>query len=161
MQQTDIGCVIILLFILVGALVANAIRVSSAGQKLCTACGFIGKPKSGNAGNFAVEVLLWLLFIIPGLVYSLWRISNVKRTCPKCGGKELIPPDTPMARQMIATFQAAAAPPQPIRSLAQSAPPATASPGQPGPDQQFCIHCGQSNPPHAAFCNGCGQNPKQ
>jgi len=45
----------------------------------------------------AIEVVLWLCFIIPGLLYSLWRQGSRQPVCAKCGGTALVPPDSPVA----------------------------------------------------------------
>jgi hypothetical protein len=40
---------------------------------------------------------LWLAFILPGLVYSVWRHNKRHDACPKCGSAALIPADSPKA----------------------------------------------------------------
>ena len=62
---------------------------------ICTVCGYLGKPKNNTKGSFIIEVVLWLFLIIPGLLYSLWRITNKYRGCPKCKSTAIIPIDTP------------------------------------------------------------------
>ena len=57
-----------------------------ASKKLvCTQCGYVGEPKGAIGGNGCIEVLLWFFFIIPGLIYSIWRSSSRYKVCPKCG----------------------------------------------------------------------------
>lgn len=68
---------------------------------LCKSCGFVGSSKSGVPGSLGVEILLWLCLIVPGLIYSLWRDSARYRACPKCGGKEMIPADSPVGKKII------------------------------------------------------------
>ena len=48
----------------------------------CTNCGTVAEPKKHTPGTFLTEAVLWLFLIIPGLIYSVWRIDfdNVKRT---------------------------------------------------------------------------------
>jgi hypothetical protein len=67
---------------------------------ICTVCGYLGKPKQHTKGTFAFEVVLWFLFIIPGLLYSLWRITNKYRACPKCNSTAVIPLDTPNGQEI-------------------------------------------------------------
>lgn len=50
---------------------------------LCPQCGFTGTPLRYTRGNIVFEVLLWLVFVVPGLFYSLWRAES--KACPKCG----------------------------------------------------------------------------
>ena len=65
----------------------------------CPNCGIVGKPKKKAQGYFFLEVLLWICFIIPGLLYSLWRLTSQKNVCGACGYDRLIP--TPMAVRQL------------------------------------------------------------
>jgi hypothetical protein len=67
----------------------------SSDDYICTVCGYLGKPKNNTKGNFVLEVALWFFLIIPGIIYSLWRITNKYRGCPKCNSTAIIPLDTP------------------------------------------------------------------
>jgi len=72
-------------------------------QKLiCSACGHIGSSKTAVKGNILIEIVLWLCLIIPGIIYSLWRSSSRYKTCPKCGGTNLIPLDSPVGLKILA-----------------------------------------------------------
>ena len=51
----------------------------------CPNCQYQGKAKKITKGSIGVEILLWLFFIIPGLIYSVWRVSSRYDGCPKCG----------------------------------------------------------------------------
>jgi len=57
----------------------------------CPNCGTVAKPKKVTKGSFLIEVFLWLLFIIPGVIYSLWRLTTKAEVCPKCGAPNMIP----------------------------------------------------------------------
>lgn len=51
----------------------------------CPNCNFEGPIKKIIRGNFRMEVILWCLVIIPGLIYSFWRLSGGKEyICPQC-----------------------------------------------------------------------------
>lgn len=63
----------------------------------CTACGHEGESATRTRGNMAIEVVLWLCFIVPGLVYSLWRQGSREPVCSSCGSTALVPPDSPVA----------------------------------------------------------------
>lgn len=67
----------------------------------CKACGYTGKPKYDTQGSFLIELILWCTFIVPGLVYSLWRMSSKKQICPLCKSTDLIPLNSPIAKQML------------------------------------------------------------
>lgn len=69
---------------------------------VCKACGFHGEPDTVTKGSFAIEVVLWLCFLIPGLIYSFWRLSSRSENCPKCGSSEVIPIDSPLGQKLMA-----------------------------------------------------------
>ena len=73
-----------------------------ATQFYCQHCGTVGKPKTATKGSFIIEVFLWLLFIIPGLLYSLWRLTTKTKACPACRAPNMIPADSPKARELLA-----------------------------------------------------------
>jgi len=73
-----------------------------AKQMICTLCGYAGAPNKKTKGNFLIEVILWLFFLIPGLIYSIWRLSSKQDVCAKCGNTNVIPQDSPQAQKMMA-----------------------------------------------------------
>lgn len=70
-------------------------------EVVCTKCGHVGPPTSITKGSFAIEVVLWLCFIIPGLIYSLWRLSSRHQACAMCGNAEILPPEAPIAQKFL------------------------------------------------------------
>lgn len=56
------------------------------------------------SGSLILEMGLWILFIIPGLIYSLYRLASYRRGCRICGGA-LIPVSSPRGMQMVNQFQ--------------------------------------------------------
>lgn len=69
---------------------------------VCLTCGSKGeKPKTVTPGSFLLEVALWLLFILPGVIYSIWRLTARHKACSLCGGRNLVPEDTPAAKQFL------------------------------------------------------------
>lgn len=69
-------------------------------KMVCNRCRHVGKPVSSTPGSFAIEVVLWLCLVIPGLVYSLWRLSRRQAVCERCGCPDLLPLDTPGAQDL-------------------------------------------------------------
>lgn len=56
----------------------------------CTRCKHeTCAPK--RKGNGWIELILWLCYIIPGLIYSIWRRGSPANLCPTCGASSLIP----------------------------------------------------------------------
>ena len=69
-------------------------------ELICAQCGSIGKTKSQTPGNLLIEILAYCFMIIPGLIYSIWRLSARKMVCGVCGGQNLIPLDSPMGKKL-------------------------------------------------------------
>ena len=65
----------------------------------CIKCGSQAVPNDITKGTMLVEFLLWCLFIIPGLVYSIWRRTNGRKACSVCGSEDLIPTSAPAAQR--------------------------------------------------------------
>jgi len=68
---------------------------------VCPACRHVGKPKTVTRGSFPVELVLWLAFLIPGIIYSLWRLGSRYKACSMCGAPGLIPAASPVGRKLI------------------------------------------------------------
>ena len=70
---------------------------------LCTNCGTQAKPKKIVKGSIGLEIILWMCFIVPGLIYSLWRPTSAARfkACPSCGAPDMVKLDSPIAKKMI------------------------------------------------------------
>lgn len=68
---------------------------------VCTTCGHHGPTTQHTRGTILIELVLWLLFLVPGLIYSLWRLSTRRNVCTACGGATLVPADTPAGRKLL------------------------------------------------------------
>jgi len=55
-------------------------------------------------GSLDIELVLWLCFLLPGILYSIWRLSGRKRACPTCRGSSMIPVDSPKGRELCQMF---------------------------------------------------------
>ncbi len=69
---------------------------------VCTECGYIGKGKM--RGSLLMELCLFLLFILPWIFYYLWRCTQKKSVCPKCGYRGMIPVTTPRGKELVAQY---------------------------------------------------------
>jgi ribosomal protein L32 len=67
---------------------------------VCTTCGHVGIPKTHTPGHFLIELALWLLLLVPGLLYSLWRLHARRQVCESCGGSTLVPTTSPVGQQI-------------------------------------------------------------
>jgi ribosomal protein L37E len=69
-------------------------------QSVCKNCGFKGYPIKKTEGSIAIELVLWLLCLIPGIIYSIWRLTTRKEVCPMCGQPGMIPANSPLAKSI-------------------------------------------------------------
>lgn len=76
-------------------------KVSSQGSCVCSNCGSRGEPATKTKGSTGLELVLWLCFIVPGLIYSIWRVTSREKVCPVCKATGLIPADSPHGRQLV------------------------------------------------------------
>ena len=65
-------------------------------MKTCTNCGATCQ-EGLMKGSGWIEVILWLCYIVPGLIYSIWRRSGEQSICPTCKKETLIPAVTASA----------------------------------------------------------------
>lgn len=66
---------------------------------LCTQCGAeTTAPLKVPAGSPWVALALAVPFVVPGVIYTVWRYSMRRDACPTCGHASLIPADAPLAR---------------------------------------------------------------
>jgi hypothetical protein len=70
-------------------------------KSICSNCGSITRPMRTVKGNSLIELILWLIFIIPGLLYSLWRLSTAQYVCRKCQNPSTVPLNTIMGRKLL------------------------------------------------------------
>lgn len=75
-----------------------------AKELICTQCGSVGKIKSETKGSIIIELILWLCFLVPGLIYSFWRLSNKSMVCKECGSSNLIPVDSPLGKKKMEEY---------------------------------------------------------
>jgi hypothetical protein len=80
-----------------------------AESMLCTQCGSVTSPRRVMPGSILITVVLICFFVVPGIVYWLWRHTSTYLVCGKCGSRSIVPPDSPYGRDAIATRPAVAA----------------------------------------------------
>ena len=67
----------------------------------CKRCGHVAEPVSHTKGSFVLEIVLWFMLIVPGLIYSTWRVTTRHKVRRHCGAEGLIPPDSPLAKNQV------------------------------------------------------------
>ena len=73
-----------------------------ATRMYCPNCGTWGRPKTYTKGSFALEVLLWLCLLLPGILYSVWRLASRYKGCPICKAPNMLPEHSPKAQEALA-----------------------------------------------------------
>lgn len=71
---------------------------------ICTQCGRQGKPALITKGSIFIEIVLWLMFLLPGLIYSIWRHASRVKGCPDCKTPTMIKTDSPIGKQLLNTL---------------------------------------------------------
>ncbi|NIP99517.1 MAG: hypothetical protein GWM98_03090 [Nitrospinaceae bacterium] len=51
---------------------------------LCMECGCQREPIYVKRGLLVIEILMWLCYLFPGVIYSIWRRVRKQQVCPKC-----------------------------------------------------------------------------
>ena len=67
----------------------------------CTRCGYVGPTRTHTPGSMGVELVLWLLLLVPGLIYSVWRISARREVCAACGSDAVVPTEKTRGREIV------------------------------------------------------------
>ena len=75
-------------------------------EMYCSNCGTVAEPQKHTPGTFLTEAILWLFLIIPGLIYSIWRIMARKNVCPACQSPMLLPLDSPKVKEALSETKA-------------------------------------------------------
>jgi hypothetical protein len=75
-----------------------------ASESICLNCDHQSKPEKITKGNMLVEVILWLFFIVPGIIYSIWRLRSKQEVCPKCNEINMVPQGLHRAKILVAEF---------------------------------------------------------
>lgn len=75
--------------------------MEGAVEKICTRCLVVGQVRRVTRGSLLIELILWLVFIVPGLIYSIWRLTTRYAACKACGSTELVPVSSPRGQQLL------------------------------------------------------------
>ena len=50
----------------------------------CAQCGYQGPAEPLAPGKMWMEAVFWVAFLVPGVIYSLWRLFRRQYLCPQC-----------------------------------------------------------------------------
>jgi uncharacterized membrane protein len=63
---------------------------------VCRDCGYRGRAFKAYKGSILIEIILWCCFILPGIIYSIYRASSSQKVCRNCRHPAIIPADSPI-----------------------------------------------------------------
>lgn len=73
---------------------------------ICTNCGtVVTEPKTNTKGYFVLEIILWLCYVIPGVIYTTWRLTTRSKICHSCGSANLVELDSPVGKRLQNEFK--------------------------------------------------------
>jgi hypothetical protein len=90
-----------MLFIAFAAIGLAVVLFRGQPSMVCTRCHTVARPKTRTGGSFVLEILLWLMFLLPGLIYTLIRSASTAKVCPACGSADLVPTSSPVGQQVL------------------------------------------------------------
>jgi hypothetical protein len=70
-----------------------------AKMMFCPNCGQPGKPRRIVPGSVLITLLLLMFWLVPGLIYMIWRHKAAYLVCPSCRARNMVPLDSPNAVQ--------------------------------------------------------------
>ena len=113
---------------------------SAGAGMVCANCSTTGAARRRRKGSDGVEVLMWLFFLLPGIVYSTWRRSGKTQwfECHACGSTDLIPLDSQRAHALLGE-----------ENRAQGARER---------DERECPYCAEPILAKAKVCKHCGRD---
>jgi hypothetical protein len=68
---------------------------------ICTTCGHLGRRKMSVRGHDGIVVILLLFFIIPGIIYAIWRSTTKTKVCIECGKDTTVSVTSPVGEKLI------------------------------------------------------------
>ncbi|MDE2173260.1 MAG: hypothetical protein KGJ31_01490 [Patescibacteria group bacterium] len=76
-------------------------KASPKDLMVCTNCGHVGSPKKEIPGSIWITLILLCFYILPGIIYEIWRNNGTKKICTLCGSANLVPIDSPNAIKIL------------------------------------------------------------
>ena len=65
-------------------------KIQKDSEIICKNCGEVSNAIIKTKGSIIIEIFLYLFYIIPGVLYTLYRVTNKYPICQHCESKEII-----------------------------------------------------------------------
>lgn len=102
---------------------------------ICMECGCQRDPIDAKRGLLIIELIMWCMFIVPGIIYSIWRRLRKHKVCPNCLNPTVELTNSTRVMQMMRIMKSFA--PLPDSVPAASRPPsARPAPGSKAPSKK-------------------------
>lgn len=80
---------------------------------ICKQCGTAHRGENVLPGSGWIEFVLYVAYIFPGIIYSIWRRSTRRPTCAACGSRDLVGAQTPVGQKLAREHYPDGMPPAP------------------------------------------------
>lgn len=67
---------------------------------ICRNCGRVGEPERKLKGHVLITLILLCFYLIPGIIYMIWRRSGLKDSCASCHSQNIAPENSPEGRRL-------------------------------------------------------------
>lgn len=72
-----------------------------AEKEFCTSCQEAVFSERQTPGSVLLLIVLTCFFFLPGVLYLAWMLASRYDACPNCGGRSLVPVNSPAARRAL------------------------------------------------------------
>ncbi len=72
--------------------------------RICKQCGTLNNNGDTLPGSGWIELVLWLCYIVPGIIYSIWRRTKRNAACVACSSRELVQVGTPVGAELAKQY---------------------------------------------------------
>lgn len=87
---------------------------------LCMECGCQREPIIAKRGFLIIELFMWLMYILPGVIYSIWRRVRTQQVCTNCRTPSIVLTSSSRAMGIMALLKAYSPSTSPISSRPHS-----------------------------------------
>jgi hypothetical protein len=69
---------------------------------ICRQCGKRSEALTITKGSILIELVLWLFFLLPGIIYTIWRLTSKYKGCSYCNSGNIVSIYSPMGKKLAA-----------------------------------------------------------